>query len=162
MVFIVSILTSCFNRSFIKKDINGEPTVEDISYSINYKMEIKDAKVIDTTALYLELFSSDANQSEKENPEILIFHNNGYFEKRSKKFFSNFEKIRTKKSVYYGGKFQLTNKELIIEEFYPTSGSKTNYYDKLKTYGIIKKDTVIIIFFNREYKYVKKRKEDIF
>ena len=75
-------------------------------------MSKENIMILDTTSLYVEFFSEESDKSEKENPEILIFHNDGYFESQSKKYFNKFKEDRNKKSIYYGGKFILNSNPL--------------------------------------------------
>lgn len=148
---------SCSGQYFIKKDKSGEPIVSLNLYSLNKKMNIEDSKKIDTTALYVRL---DAIHS--DNPEILIFHNDGFYELQGKKFFRKFEKDRKKNSVYYGGKFLIEKGYIKMESFYPLRGDKTNWYTREISIGVIQDDTIRITIFNTEHVYVKKKYEEVF
>lgn len=120
-------------------------------------MNIEDSKKIDTTALYVRL---DVIHS--DNPEILIFHNDGFYESQRKKFFRKFEKNRKKNSVYYGGKFLIEKEYIKMESFYPSREGKTNWYIKEISTGIIQNDTIRITIFDIEHIYVKKKYGEVF
>lgn len=117
---------------------------------------------IDSSALYLEVIEDNNDYLRKSNPSILKFHNDGFFEERSKKFYHNFE-WRDKHSIYYGGKFVVyENNEIKIEAFYPSSESQTNRFVKETSSGTIKGDTIIINIFNSNVKYVKTTYDEVF
>lgn len=160
VLMCLTLFTSCFGYFYVKNDKNGEPIIDKKSYTLNSMMTKDNLKLIDTTSYYLELV--DALYSKDDNPSILIFHNDGTFEIKSKKYFNNFKKKRTKQSVFYGGRFVLHNNELKIESFYPSSGGKTNYYEKKISTGVVKNDTIILIVFNNKQLYVKKSYNEIF
>lgn len=154
------VFTSCFRYYYIKEDKNGEPVIGETSYSFNNKMTKENLQVIDTAGFYLELV--DDLSLKGDNPSILIFHNDGTYEIRSKKYFRNFEKERMKQSVFYGGRFILDNNNLRTERFYPSAGGKTNYYIKKISTGIVKNDTIILNVFDSKQIYIKKNYNDIF
>ena len=93
---------------------------------------------------------------------ILQFHNDGYFKEDSYLYYGNFNYKRNKKSAAYGGKYYLSKNSIFVESFYPTSGSKTKYYERVISKGMIKNDTIEIVFFGRKNKYVKKKFNQIF
>lgn len=64
------------------------PIVEDKLYLLNKTMSFENSKIIDTTSLYIEQ-GKNKSMLEIENPFIIIFHNNGMYELRSKKYFQN-------------------------------------------------------------------------
>lgn len=157
MLFIL--LTSCVNYYYIKKDKNGEPNINENEYSINKSMDKQNFQVIDTTSLYLELLE---NLASNDNPNIIRFHNDGSFELKSKKYFNKFSNVRTKKSIYYGGRFCLDGNKLKIEGFYPATGGNSDQYVREISTGIIKNDTVKLMIFNIEHVYIKKTYNEIF
>ncbi|QHI38240.1 hypothetical protein IMCC3317_36290 [Kordia antarctica] len=160
IVVLLIVLTSCVTKYHIENDENGEPIVNKNNYSFNQKMTLDSSDLIDTTSIYIELLSEKTLKSNNNNFDILIFHNDGYFEKTSKKYFRKFK--RNKNSVYYGGKFFADGDKIFIEEFYPAKEGKTNYYIKEISEGQINKDTVYITVFGSQHKYVRKDYSEIF
>lgn len=152
-------MESCFNYYYIKEDEDKERILNPGLFSFNQKMSLENSKIIDTTCLYLQLLPYNSSISEKENSGIMIFHNDGTYESRSKKYFNISYK---KSSVYYGGKFILDGNTLEIQSFYPSSGGKTNYFDRVICQGKINNDTVVIKIFNHNRVFLKKRYEDVF
>lgn len=128
ILICVFLLTSCFRYFHIKQNESGEPIVDEKLYTLNKRKTEDNLKIIDTTSYYIEV--TDFLYSRKSNPSILKFHNDGTFEIKSKKYFKQFYKNRIKQSVFYGGRFILSNNELKIERFYPSKGGKSNYYIK--------------------------------
>ncbi|MGV1011812.1 MAG: hypothetical protein ACOYBS_05130 [Flavobacterium sp.] len=145
------------------KDENGEPIINDEMYTFKKKMSGNDFNIIDTTSLYIQIFEfKNSNETERNNPKILKFHSDGYFKTDSKLFYGKFDTQRHKNSSYYGGKFYIDESKLYLEQFYPSRGDKTNNYVKEISNGNIKNDTITLIMFGNNEKYVKKRYEDIF
>ncbi|MGN7812453.1 hypothetical protein [Flavobacterium sp. 22076] len=148
LMFLIQ-FTSCVNYYNLKKDINGEVIVNNELFVFNKKMTEENSKVIDTNHYYVELVD---DLYLNINPDILIFHNDGTFELRSKEYFWN---KKNKNSVYYGGKFLLEGNILKIESFYPSSGGRTNYFVKKISKGTIKNDTIMLTVFNDKQIYIK-------
>lgn len=88
LAIVFCMLTSCFNYYYLRKDENMVPIVEDKLYLLNKTMSFENSKIIDTTSLYIEQ-GKNKSMLEIENPFIIIFHNNGMYELRSKKYFQN-------------------------------------------------------------------------
>lgn len=154
---------SCHKTYKYTNEQKGEIIIDLDSYTLpSTFVTSKTISIIDTTALYLQLFDKDANNSERENPEILKFHSDGFFENRSKKYYHEFEG-RKKNSLYYGGKYIIYgNNEIKIEKFYPSKQGKTNQYIKEISNGIIKGDTIVLNIFNIEKKFIKTTFDEIF
>lgn len=163
LILLLSILfSSCMNYYLIKKGTNGEPNVDMNLYSFNKKMSKENTLIIDTTSIYLEIVSDVESQEKKDNPEIILFHNDGFYERKSKKYFYESFSNRKKESVYYGGKFILDHNNLKLEKFYPSSGGKTNYYVKEVSEGSVRNDSVFLTIFRAKYIYIKKSFNDVF
>jgi len=154
-------MVSCVATYHIKDDQNGEPTMNKNLYSFNKLMFVEDSEIVDTTAIYVEYNPNESLNSEKTNLEVLIFHNNGFFESTSNKYFRKFKEVRGKHSAYYGGKFTLSGKTISIEKFYPAKEGKAGYYIKEISVGKVNEDTISIKIFNNNYKYVKKKLESL-
>lgn len=122
-------LTNCgYHR--ISKDKFGEPNVnKNAQYNFVEIPTENDFQKIDTTAYYIQVFEGRYyNESEKKNPQIIIFHNDGFFKKESFLHLGKEDKHRTKKSIYYGGKYRIKESIIEFEEFFPSRGGRTNYY----------------------------------
>lgn len=78
-------LTSCVTQYHIKKDENGEPIVDKEKYSFNQRMSSDVFNLIDTTSIYVEVLSDKLLKRYDNNFNILIFHDDGYFENTSRK-----------------------------------------------------------------------------
>jgi|SRR5690554_712730 len=145
LLLISLFLTSCIGYKKVAFDDNNEPILtEKMKYKITQIPNEKDLTKIDTSAYYVQVFEGRYyNDNEKENPMVLIFHNDGYFKKTSILYDSIFE-YRNKNSAFYGGKYRITENKIELEGFYPSHGGKTNYYVRLKTIGNIEGDRIII------------------
>lgn len=148
---------SCLGQHFFAKDKYGEPILDVNLYTLNKHMSTEDKKIIDTTSLYVE-YTKDSIF----NPQIMIFHSDGFYELTSKKYFNKFRHKRFRNSAYYGGKFILDQNRVKIESFYPSKEGKTNYYKREISEGIIENDTVKIVIFDKEKRFIKKSYKDIF
>lgn len=152
-MILCSTLFGCTCYYEILKDDNGEPILNE---KINCKFvripNKKDLTKIDTTAFYVQMFEGrHYNEDERKNPSILIFHNDGFFNKTSALYYLKFNN-RTKNSINYGGKYRIKEKLIELEEFYPSRGGKTNYYSRNIRKGeivgnqIVFDDGVLIIY----------------
>jgi len=155
-----TLLASCVTQYHIKENDNGEPIVDKQKYSFNKKMSSDVFDLIDTTSVYVEILSEKSLKQTINNFNVLIFHNDGYFESTSTKYFRKFK--RSKNSVYYGGKYFVTGNKISIEEFYPAKEARTNYYVKEISEGQIKLDTIQITIFDTTHIYIKKNYNDLF
>lgn len=129
-------------------------------YTIQENPTTEAFKKIDTTAYYVQFFVGRYyNESEKEDPMVYVFHNDGYFKSTSVNNFEYSKKFE-KNGIHYGGKYKLTGDKLTLEKFYPSQGGKTSYY-KRNTSKAIVSDDIITIYHdnNRIYLILKKRKE---
>ncbi len=158
IIIVLVTLTSCFTQYHLKKDKNGELIVNKNQYSLNRKMSPDVFNIIDTTSVYKEVTNNESLK--KNNLNLLIFHDDGYFEDSSLKYFKKFE--RSKNSVYYGGRFFVDGDKIFIERFYPSSGSKTRYYVKEISEGQVKNDTIEITIFGNRRTYVRNSYDDVF
>ncbi len=158
----IMLLSSCMNYYHIKKGINGESNVDLNLYSFNKKMSKENTLIIDTTSIYLEIVSDVESLEKKDNPEIILFHNDGFYESKSKKYFYASFINRKKESVYYGGKFILDHNNLKLESFYPSTGGKTNYYVKEISEGSVRNDSIFLTIFSYKHIYVKKSFNEVF
>ena len=124
------VLVSCGYK--IQKDSFGEPILnEKVKYTFNEIPNSENLQKIDTTAYYVQVFEGrEYNENEMANPRIIIFHNDSFFERESLLYFGKFKSHRNKNSVYYGGKYRIKNDVIELEEFFPSSGTKTNYYNR--------------------------------
>ncbi len=149
IIFIFPLLLSllgCGQKLYkIEKDKHGEPLLNNkAQYSLTEKPSNEDLKKIDTSAYYVQIFEGRYyNDDEKRNPEILIFHNDGYFRKTSFLAFGRFDEHRRKNSTAYGGKYKINGSEILTERFLPASQGKTNWYIRNMTIGKIEGDKII-------------------
>jgi hypothetical protein len=129
-IIILTLIGCGFVR--LQKNEFNEPTLnEKIKYNFTEIPNKDDFQRIDTNSFYVQIFEGRYyNETEKENPQIIVFHNDGFFKKESLLYFGKFDKHRTKKSIYYGGRFRIKENIIEFEEFYPSSGEKTNYYKR--------------------------------
>lgn len=148
------LFSACSYKQYhLDKNTDGEPVVKEGLYTFNKPMAAADFVLLDTGALYLQVFDlATSNRDERANPAILKFNDDGYFKISSRKF----DKARTKESIYYGGKFYLDGNNILIEKFYPAHGGKTNYYVKKISKGSIRNDTLKLLVYGVEHRYVKK------
>jgi len=160
IILLLIVLSACMTKYHIKNDENGEPILKENSYSFNQKMSLNASKLVDTTVVYIELLSEKALKNNNNNFDILIFHNDGYFERTSKKYFRKFK--RNKNAVYYGGKFSIEGNKIFFEEFYPAKEGRTQNYVKEISEGYINNDTIFITVFGNQHKYVKKKYSEVF
>ena len=146
--FILPILSlfliSCIGYHRIVKDENGEPILnEKVNYKFSKIPNTDDLTKIDTSAYYVQIFEGRYyNEDERKNPEILIFHNDGFYKHTSSLHYLKYDS-RNKKSVYYGGKYKVMNNILELEQFLPSKGGKTNYYSRNIKKGNINGDRII-------------------
>jgi hypothetical protein len=155
------LMSSCLNY-YVKKNTNKETNIDLKLYSFSKKLSIEDNKLIDTSAIYLEINTNTGVNNFDYNPEIILFHNDGFFESKSKKYFHSSINKRKKNSVYYGGKFILQKNDLMIESFYPSSGSNTNYFIKEISKGKVINDSIVLTIFGVKKIYLKKKYRDVF
>jgi hypothetical protein len=158
------LLNSCFlektYKPFYTEDGDGKLPLK--SYTFTKTMSAEDGKIIDTTALYLQIFDIwSSNAEERSNPKIMKFEQNGFFKEDSFKSYQKFSKIRTHQSVHYGGRFYLEGNNLFTEEFYP-NGQVSQRYVRTKNTGIIKGDTIFMVYYQHKSTFVKKSFNDIF
>jgi hypothetical protein len=163
-VLLSVLFSACSHKQYhLDNNHDNEPVVKAASYTLNKPMTINDALVLDTNALYLQVFNNtDANETERANPAILRFHNDGYYKISSRRFYGKFDSVRTKQSAYYGGKFYLDGNKILTESFYPIQGGKTNYYTKGINKGSVKNDTLRLLVYGSERIYVKTTAKEIF
>jgi hypothetical protein len=114
----------------IEKNQYGEPVLNDrVKYSFSEIPTEVNLKAIDTSAYYIQIFEDRYySEDEKKNPQILQFHNDGFFKRESQLTFGQYDANRTKNSIYYGGKYRIKENTIEIEEFLPSTGGATNYY----------------------------------
>lgn len=166
--FIASIsilfFISCAHPSYkIEANKDGEPLLNPLLYTLNEKLTDEDFKIIDTLSFYIESFEGlDSNEDQRANPVIYKFHANGYFKQDSFLYYGKFDKVRTKNSAYYGGKYDINGNTIIFESFYPISGNNERKFSKVISRGVIEKDTIIIDFFGTTHKYIRKSYSEIF
>ncbi len=161
--YLLLLILTCLSCGYkIIKNEHGEPIVDEKQYTFNKSLTLENLKVIDTAAVYVQIFDPiNSNEQERENPKVYTFHNNGYFQMGSIKFYGKFDNHRPKNSVYYGGKFYVEGNEFFIEAFYPVSDGNTNRYTKVISKGTIKKDTIRMTIFNNKTMYVKRNLYDV-
>ena len=131
------------------KDEYGEPNLnEKVKYNFVEMPSKDDFNKIDTTAYYIQVFEGRYyNETEKENPQIIIFHNDGFFKKEILSTFKKNDLHRNRNSIYYGGKYRIKGNIIELEEFFPSTGGKTNYYVRNISKGKIDSNK---IFFGNE------------
>lgn len=141
MVYILSFffLISCKNMAYYKlpRDLNGNPVATDDMYSLkkNY-----DFSKIDTLGVYRTFEKYSYDWSAKEI--FLEFKNNGYFIQYSN-LSKHIKDSMSKKHVYRGGKYFINDDTILLEEFLPSEGGKTNYYIRQIKKGKIIGETII-------------------
>jgi hypothetical protein len=164
IIFILFIFNSCAPPSYkFEKNSDGEPILESDLYTLNKNLTNENFKVIDTSCYYIETFAGlDSNENQRANPFIFKFHKDGYYKEDSYLYFGKFDNERTKKSVFYGGKYSIDGEIIFLESFYPIKGGKTSRYSKVISKGIIKNDTIFIEFFGTPHKFVRKNYNQIF
>lgn len=141
------------------------PDVENIDvdlYTLPVPIPSQNSLLTDSSSFYLQVFGENANYMEKENPSILKFHKDGFFEKRSKRFYHDFE-WRDKRSIGYGGRYAVyENGKIRIEKFYPSGQGQTHRFIKEISEGIVKGDTIVLNVFNSEMKYIRTTYDEVF
>jgi len=144
--FLISFL-NCYGQKLYKINKNkyGEPLLnEKAQYSFTYVLDNDDLKKIDTAAFYKQVFEDDySNYTEKKNPRIIIFHNDGFFKNESFLYFGKFSNHRNKNSIYYGGKYRINGNKIELERFIKSPDSK-NWYIRNITSGIIEGNRIIL------------------
>ena len=114
-----------------------------MAYSFNEKLNSENQEKIDTTAYYIQVFERRYyNEGEISNPMVLQFHNDGYYKKSSLKYYKNFPN-RTKESIWYGGKYRISENNIELEMFATSQGGKTKFYEKIFIKGRIEGDKII-------------------
>jgi hypothetical protein len=161
-ILLSILLVSCFSTHRFKRDNDGFPIIDMSLFTLDKKMNLDNSRFLDTTALYVELVSKFSSDYIKENPMILMFHNDGFFVERSKKYFFNFIEEEEKYPGYYKGRFSLEENKIKMESFYPSTDGKTNRYKKVISDGEIHGDTISIEIFKSQHKYIKRSYEDVF
>ena len=130
---------NCRQLYKIEKDKYGQPILnEKTKYSFDEKLSDENSKKIDTTAYYVQIFEERFyNENEKANPQIIIFHNDGFFKRESVKYFGKWDKVRGKNSVYYGGKYKIIENRILFESFgsYPEMKKYHKTIDEAKIQG---------------------------
>ena len=132
IIIFLSILFSffgCLQLYKIENNRYGEPILNDkAKYTFNEFLSEENSKKIDTTAYYIQVFEGRYyNENEKNNPGIIIFHNDGFFKRESVKYFGRWNKVRGKNSVYYGGKYKIIGNKILFESFGRYSEMKRFY-----------------------------------
>jgi len=142
-IVLILLLISC-NAQVVEFDKNDEPILgKNIQYNIIEKPNFEDLKKIDTTAYYVQIFEGRYyNEGEISNPIALKFHNDGYFNRSSVKNYNRFS-YRTKEMIWYGGKYKIYGDNIELEEFAPSTGSKTKIFRRLIKKGRIDGDKII-------------------
>lgn len=154
LVFFMGVL-SCTKVYYFPTADKQQPMLYPNAYTFDKKLALNDFKTIDTTALYVQIFDSEANDDERANPRILNFHNDGYFETHSKKTLGKPEFKRTKNAIYYGGKYFVEDTNIFIEAFYPTTGSKARSFTRKISKGTLYGDTISLNIFGSRTRYVR-------
>lgn len=162
-VLFVICLFSLISCGYIRipKNEYGEPVLnEKVKYTFLDIPTETDLKKIDTSTYYVQIFEGRYyNDGEKENPQVLKFHNDGFFKKS---ILTNVEKNihRNKNSIYYGGKYKIKENIIELEQFYPSTGGATNYYIRNISKGKI--DGNKIIFDDDKYSLtIFEKKQDL-
>ena len=139
----VFLLMSC-NAYIVEYDKNKEPLLgKNMQYNIVERPSVENLKKIDTAAYYVQIFEGRYyNEGEISNPIALKFHNDGYFKRSSVKNYNRFS-YRTKEMIWYGGKYKIYGDNIELEEFAPSTGSKTKIFTRLIKKGRIDGDKVI-------------------
>lgn len=128
----------------VNYDKNDEPILgKNMKYTFNEKPNFENLKKIDTIASYVQIFDKRFyNESEISHPRVLEFHNDGYFKSSSVKYYNRFS-YRTKETIWYGGKYKIYGNTIELEQFAPSTGSKTKIYRRLIKKGRIDGDKII-------------------
>lgn len=143
-LILSSFMIGCIAYHKIPKDDNGEPILnEKTNYKFTKIPNGEDLTKIDTSAYYVQIFEGRYyNEDEKKNPSIFIFHSDGFFKRTSALNNLKFD-YRNKNSIFYGGKYKITENLIELEEFHPSQGEKTNYYSRNIRKGNIVGDRII-------------------
>jgi len=155
---IINSLNCCGQKLHkIEKDQFGEPLLNNnAQYSFTEKPTEEDLKKIDTSAYYIQVFEGRYyNEEEKKNPRIIIFHNDGFFKNESLLYFGKFDEHRTKRSIYYGGKYRVKNNTIQLEQFGKSPDAKKRYTryiieGKIENNKIIFNDGSVSVFEKRK------------
>ena len=140
---------------FPSEDVTQQ-VIDDSFYTFKKKLDADGIKKIDTTILYVQIFDSESNDEERANPRLMKFHNDGYFQSRSRRTIGkDLDIYRTKKSQHYGGKYYLDKDAIFIEAFYPTTGGKSSNYTREISKGRIYGDTISLNIFGYKMRFVK-------
>lgn len=145
----------------IPKDEFGEPNInENVKYNFVEMPTKDDFNKIDTTAYYIQVFEGRYyNETEKQNPKILIFHNDGFFKDGILSSFEKNDIHRTKNSIYYGGKYRIKENIVELEKFLPSTGGRTNYYVRNVSKGKIEGNKIIFDDKNSSFTVFVKRQK---
>ena len=140
---ILLLFINC-NINIVDYNKNGEPILgKNMHYNFNEKPSTNDLKKIDTTAYYVQMLEEGYHIDGEPVISVLQFHNDGYFKASTKKYFENFPN-RSKETIWYGGKYKISDSNIELESFYTSSGSKTKIYNRKYRKGIIEGDKIIL------------------
>lgn len=145
VIILFSFLISCIGYHRIPKNKDGERILNDkVNYKFTKMPNDEDLIKIDTSASYVQIFEGRYyNEDEKKNPTTLIFHNDGFFKQIYGASYFLKSSYRNKNSIYYGGKYRITDNLIELEKFYPSQGGKTNYYSRKIRKGELVGDRII-------------------
>lgn len=140
LVFII-ILVGCSYK--IDKSNTGEPILgKKMSYKSTKVPTFESFAKIDTTAFYIQVFERRYyNDTEKQNPAVLIFHNDGFFEETLVNGYNKNKQIN--RNSLHLGKYRINGDILQTEQFVPSRGGKTKYWDRLNRKAQIAHDKII-------------------
>lgn len=142
-----SLLSACFiNYDYIPKNNKGERLLnQKVNYRFNSTPNSEDLKRLDTKAYYVQTFLGRChNRDEMKVRAVMQFDKDGYFKKRYLHDFKFSPNKINKNDIDYGGKYKINDNNLLFEEFYPTSGGKTDYFKRVIQKGKLINDFMII------------------
>lgn len=145
LISVLFSLFACGQKIYkLKKNEHGEPQLNDrAKYTFTKTPTAEDLAKIDTAAFYIQVFERRYyNEDEKRNPMILIFHNDGFVKKESLLYFGKFDKVRTKNSIYYGGRYEMNGNDIEIESFV-SSPDAGNWYHTFIQKGKLEGDKIV-------------------
>ena len=135
------ICTGCSYK--IGESDTGDPLLgKKMSYKFMGQPDFETFTKIDTAAFYIQIFEGRYyNDTEKQNPDLLIFHTDGFFEKALAREYDKTKQMN--RNSLYGGRYQVNGNILQIEHFVPSRGGNTKYWKRLILKAQIADDKLI-------------------
>lgn len=129
-----------------------------MSYKFTEKPGLEVFSKIDTAALYMQVFEGRYyNDTEKQNPEIIIFYSDGFFEQTLPRLYDK-NKEPDRRSLY-GGRYKVNGNVLQTESFTPSRGGNTKYWNRFFQKAKIEGDRIIFAETNHSSLSVYKKQK---